>query len=143
MRCLSSDRFYGSVPTKVGADRRGFGRYSGSRSGQAMRRGNLARRCVIARTTAEEWERGMPDIVQNTARAGSYGPYGRDVPIPRQLEDVTAEWLGGLMANRYPGLVIEAMETVDLHSRSEEHTSELQSLMRISYAVFCLKQKTH
>src|SRR3546814_10429087 len=29
-----------------------------------------------------------------------------------------------------------------LRSRSEEHTSELQSLMRISYAVFCLKKKT-
>src|SRR3546814_4541792 len=28
-----------------------------------------------------------------------------------------------------------------LRSRSEEHTSELQSLMRISYAVFCLKKK--
>src|SRR3546814_4058967 len=28
-----------------------------------------------------------------------------------------------------------------LHIRSEEHTSELQSLMRISYAVFCLKKK--
>src|SRR3546814_7394438 len=28
-------------------------------------------------------------------------------------------------------------------SRSEEHTSELQSLMRISYAVFCLKKKIH
>src|SRR3546814_8694332 len=28
------------------------------------------------------------------------------------------------------------------HDRSEEHTSELQSLMRISYAVFCLKNKT-
>src|SRR3546814_10838469 len=28
-----------------------------------------------------------------------------------------------------------------IRSRSEEHTSELQSLMRISYAVFCLKQK--
>src|SRR3546814_8190826 len=27
------------------------------------------------------------------------------------------------------------------HQRSEEHTSELQSLMRISYAVFCLKKK--
>src|SRR3546814_2837169 len=27
--------------------------------------------------------------------------------------------------------------------RSEEHTSELQSLMRISYAVFCLKKNTH
>src|SRR3546814_7696612 len=30
-----------------------------------------------------------------------------------------------------------------LQSRSEEHTSELQSLMRISYAVFCLKKKKH
>src|SRR3546814_4441638 len=29
------------------------------------------------------------------------------------------------------------------HQRSEEHTSELQSLMRISYAVFCLKKKTN
>src|SRR3546814_1111945 len=29
----------------------------------------------------------------------------------------------------------------DLSARSEEHTSELQSLMRISYAVFCLKKK--
>src|SRR3546814_1763446 len=29
----------------------------------------------------------------------------------------------------------------DLSKRSEEHTSELQSLMRISYAVFCLKKK--
>src|SRR3546814_4393548 len=33
-----------------------------------------------------------------------------------------------------------AQETVH-HIRSEEHTSELQSLMRISYAVFCLKKK--
>src|SRR3546814_3999609 len=30
-----------------------------------------------------------------------------------------------------------------LVARSEEHTSELQSLMRISYAVFCLTKKTH
>src|SRR3546814_5462197 len=29
------------------------------------------------------------------------------------------------------------------HQRSEEHTSELQSLMRTSYAVFCLKNKTN
>src|SRR3546814_2311126 len=32
-------------------------------------------------------------------------------------------------------------ERADFGSRSEEHTSELQSLMRISYAVFCLKKK--
>src|SRR3546814_7965335 len=31
--------------------------------------------------------------------------------------------------------------TTELIDRSEEHTSELQSLMRISYAVFCLKKK--
>src|SRR3546814_5935625 len=35
-----------------------------------------------------------------------------------------------------------AEEWVELNRRSEEHTSELQSLMRISYAVFCLKKKT-
>src|SRR3546814_3466929 len=32
-------------------------------------------------------------------------------------------------------------DTPRVYSRSEEHTSELQSLMRISYAVFCLKKK--
>src|SRR3546814_7827139 len=34
-----------------------------------------------------------------------------------------------------------AAADVAQHGRSEEHTSELQSLMRISYAVFCLKKK--
>src|SRR3546814_10526090 len=34
-------------------------------------------------------------------------------------------------------------EVLDGIRRSEEHTSELQSLMRISYAVFCLKKKKH
>src|SRR3546814_2027991 len=45
--------------------------------------------------------------------------------LANQLE-ATVETEGG-----YPGT-----------TRSEEHTSELQSLMRISYAVFCLKKKT-
>src|SRR3546814_1147455 len=35
----------------------------------------------------------------------------------------------------------QLIKRVDLVTRSEEHTSELQSLMRISYAVFCLKKK--
>src|SRR3546814_5898345 len=38
--------------------------------------------------------------------------------------------------------VISALADDIPMSRSEEHTSELQSLMRISYAVFCLKKKT-
>src|SRR3546814_1858655 len=43
---------------------------------------------------------------------------------------------------RYPGPLqfIRDVPT-DWSDRSEEHTSELQSLMRISYAVFCLKKK--
>src|SRR3546814_5337109 len=38
--------------------------------------------------------------------------------------------------------LIEALRAM-AHERSEEHTSELQSLMRISYAVFCLKKKKY
>src|SRR3546814_6237418 len=40
------------------------------------------------------------------------------------------------------GKVEPALRRPDIGDRSEEHTSELQSLMRISYAVFCLKKKT-
>src|SRR3546814_3863901 len=36
----------------------------------------------------------------------------------------------------------QAKDEQNFATRSEEHTSELQSLMRISYAVFCLKKKT-
>src|SRR3546814_4548318 len=42
----------------------------------------------------------------------------------------------GAIARQGPGRL-----EIQLHARSEEHTSELQSLMRISYAVFCLKKK--
>src|SRR3546814_3399063 len=38
---------------------------------------------------------------------------------------------------------VDPLEEVEELGRSEEHTSELQSLMRISYAVFCLKKKSH
>src|SRR3546814_7396037 len=39
-------------------------------------------------------------------------------------------------------VLLPAVGDVGARDRSEEHTSELQSLMRISYAVFCLKKKT-
>src|SRR3546814_2616469 len=53
-----------------------------------------------------------------------------DSRLPRRANSV---WIGGSV-----GVV-----AIGLTGRSEEHTSELQSLMRISYAVFCLKKKTH
>src|SRR3546814_5840885 len=42
-----------------------------------------------------------------------------------------------------PGLILLRLRKAEIEGldRSEEHTSELQSLMRISYAVFCLKKK--
>src|SRR3546814_4731973 len=44
-------------------------------------------------------------------------------------------------ATKSPKMVIAAQFRTKFGQRSEEHTSELQSLMRISYAVFCLKKK--
>src|SRR3546814_7382909 len=56
-----------------------------------------------------------------------------------KLDSLTTKFLGVLAENRrladLPGMI-------DEEARSEEHTSELQSLMRISYAVFCLNKKT-
>src|SRR3546814_10306261 len=47
-----------------------------------------------------------------------------------------------LLSFKYTKLTPEEQSFLD-NERSEEHTSELQSLMRISYAVFCLKKKNH
>src|SRR3546814_8632333 len=50
-------------------------------------------------------------------------------------------WLGAVaFADLFPVVIVGPFAGV-LADRSEEHTSELQSLMRISYAVFCLKKK--
>src|SRR3546814_1629796 len=58
----------------------------------------------------------------------------------QQIEPKTFAVLMALL--RRPGELLERDELLDLvWGRSEEHTSELQSLMRISYAVFCLKKK--
>src|SRR3546814_5467016 len=46
-----------------------------------------------------------------------------------------------LMRGTYASVAAAKSEIEHLLSRSEEHTSELQSLMRNSYAVFCLKKK--
>src|SRR3546814_4980079 len=48
---------------------------------------------------------------------------------------------GGRAAPPVIDQYVKVGEPLDM--RSEEHTSELQSLMRISYAVFCLKKKKH
>src|SRR3546814_1015833 len=55
--------------------------------------------------------------------------------------DSRLTWVAGIFYQRNRQTSIEELvEKTD--DRSEEHKSELQSLMRISYAVFCLKKKT-
>src|SRR3546814_10267157 len=57
-------------------------------------------------------------------------------------ETVIATWSAGRepLVARTEQLLEELKASGTPHFRSEEHTSELQSLMRISYAVFCLKK---
>src|SRR3546814_7984088 len=51
-------------------------------------------------------------------------------------------YLGGMLGVQM-ATVREIVDILRRNYRSEEHTSELQSLMRISYAVFCLKKKNY
>src|SRR3546814_2622574 len=66
----------------------------------------------------------------------------------RDIDDETerswaADWIGALLAHENVTLTPDIKDRIWsalCNLRSEEHTSELQSLMRISYAVFCLKK---
>src|SRR3546814_7715896 len=63
--------------------------------------------------------------------------------VLREERLVLAVAPGSRLAGTDAPLAIEELAREELIVyRSEEHTSELQSLMRISYAVFCLKKKT-
>src|SRR3546814_10061412 len=57
-----------------------------------------------------------------------------------KLQERLAKLAGGVAVIKV-GAATEVELKERKHRRSEEHTSELQSLMRISYAVFCLKNK--
>src|SRR3546814_4210051 len=103
----------------------------------------------------EEFDQGRTQV-----RAGAVGgPAGggvdgeRVVAVDAKARNAVADGAGGEGGELGAGdtgegrdrpLVVDDVEddgrTID--ARSEEHTSELQSLMRISYAVFCLKKKT-
>src|SRR3546814_8666222 len=77
-------------------------------------------------------DRGGPAVPARTLRRHAHGGTGRGA-------------VAGIDARGVPGRPVRAaapaLAAVLSASRSEEHTSELQSLMRISYAVFCLKKK--
>src|SRR3546814_1134621 len=74
------------------------------------------------------------DIADVRLSQGHIAEIGR---LVREPEESSIDARGGALL---PGL---HDHHIHLFARSEEHTSELQSLMRISYAVFCLKKKIH
>src|SRR3546814_8347109 len=93
-----------------------------------------------------------PFIMMTDGRGAIFSPSGlKDGPLPTHYEPVESAVHNPLHRQqsnpvakkwRRPGNPLH--EVADpRYPRSEEHTSELQSLMRISYAVFCLKKKKH
>src|SRR3546814_1312090 len=75
-----------------------------------------------------------PRTAPNTPRAILPAAVGPPLQCARRADAVPP----GLQGQR-----LFAPTACAARRRSEEHTSELQSLMRISYAVFCLKKKKH
>src|SRR3546814_9643024 len=78
-----------------------------------------------------------------SAAVGGVRPVSRSITTSRPPRSTTEKRLGGgRSTNTELFLEREHRERgLRRFARSEEHTSELQSLMRISYAVFCLKKK--
>src|SRR3546814_4551999 len=72
-------------------------------------------------------------VTAGSVRSGGGAGGGTSFGLGGEKIDVIGE-KGVLFANAYNN-------NYEMAERSEEHTSELQSLMRISYAVFCLKKK--
>src|SRR3546814_6600175 len=86
-----------------------------------------------------------PEVLSEAAGSGDVGVAQRIADIERlqQAQRVDAHIQRGVRADVLPvqGVLDHQPAVVGTVERSEEHTSELQSLMRTSYAVFCLKKK--
>src|SRR3546814_5328638 len=93
-------------------------------------RHDLVRTLVCDLATADR-DRLMTAL-EELGREASLALDGERVPMDRRSHVYSVDL-------RYQGQNYEI--NIALSQRSDEHTSELQSLMRISYAVFCLKKK--
>src|SRR3546814_1342121 len=83
------------------------------------------------------WALSGRDLVKKSLGIiGLFGANRGELVYARNMFEELRDALENVVVTAQPDAVAE------LH-RSEEHTSELQSLMRISYAVFCLNKKTN
>src|SRR3546814_8087014 len=96
-----------------------------------MHGNRLIQKTTVPITSAVVGRRGASPGSRRRWRSGSVG-----------VEEVGAAEVRSLPLDRRRRLAADVVDHArDAADRSEEHTSELQSLMRISYAVFCLKKK--
>src|SRR3546814_2041864 len=93
---------------------------------------HTSQRCLINQREVHRDTHGFNEALRSALREDP------DYILVGELRDLETIRLA-LTAAETGHLVFGTLHT----SRSEEHTSELQSLMRLSYAVFCLKKKTH
>src|SRR3546814_3703856 len=102
---------------------------------------STAKSCSVSTLRPLAGRSRMCPIDESTMKSGPRNP-----PMVRALAgDSTMTRYLGIRRNIDPAprsLVKRHPASNGVRHRSEEHTSELQSLMRISYAVFCLKKKT-
>src|SRR3546814_6583889 len=98
--------------------------------------------CTMSPTTTSK-------IISNGAMSARVRRLSPRVRISRKTKMIVARTTISIRASsrHHPGVHVDAhhrhvgVEHGNAAARSEEHTSELQSLMRISYAVFCLNKK--
>src|SRR3546814_2736712 len=96
---------------------------------------------------AVSWVRGLEAMINGDRRSAFRSPvpgYRQPSTFARGSARLTSNSTAPGLANaRTPSAPSSTKRSwATASTRSEEHTSELQSLMRISYAVFCLKKKT-
>src|SRR3546814_8516839 len=116
------------------------------RPGQALSEKEIADRFGVSRQPVREAFIKLSEagLVSVRPQRGTYvvkisARQVYDVRFVREAVEVAVVRKAAL---ELPESAIRALrETVNAQRRSEEHTYELQSLMRISYAVFCLKKK--
>src|SRR3546814_7148979 len=82
-------------------------------------------------------DQGMEERGLSGAGRPGQGMQARPLPFGRERADAVTVCIGHFQL--FDSEAVHACDSRD--RRSEEHTSELQSLMRISYAVFCLKKQ--
>src|SRR3546814_8892501 len=117
-----------------------------------MAGGDLIRGLIddIAHGAGEEF----PELAQLAETCRAVTDWMANAPVPDRLAGsspyltmlatATCGWLMALQHIAAKAALEDGTgDTAFLEARSEEHTSELQSLMRNSYAVFCLKKKNN